>query len=84
MPSAYRNLTRPLLAVALVYRDGRLERGATRGDGRTGEDITPNVRTLRQVPDRLTGDDVPPLLEVRGEVFMATSDFAAVNERLVA
>jgi DNA ligase (NAD+) len=72
------------LAVALVYRDGRLERGATRGDGRTGEDITPNVRTLRQVPERLTGDDVPPLLEVRGEVFMATSDFAAVNERLVA
>ncbi len=72
------------LAVALVYRNGKLERGATRGDGRQGEDITPNVRTLRQVPDRLTGDDVPPLLEVRGEVFMATSDFAAVNERLVA
>jgi DNA ligase (NAD+) len=43
------------LAVALVYRDGRLERAATRGDGRTGEDITPNVRTLRSVPERLTG-----------------------------
>lgn len=71
------------LAVALVYRDGRLVRAATRGDGRTGEDITPNVRTLRQVPEVLTGD-VPPLLEVRGEVFIATSDFAAINERLLA
>jgi DNA ligase (NAD+) len=59
------------LAVALVYRNGRLERGATRGDG-------------RQVPERLTGNDVPALLEVRGEVFMATQDFADVNERLVA
>ena len=72
------------LAVALVYRDGRLVRAATRGDGRTGEDITPNVRTLRSVPDRLIGDDVPALLEVRGEVFIATADFAALNERLVA
>jgi DNA ligase (NAD+) len=72
------------LAVALVYRDGRLARAATRGDGRTGEDITPNVRTLRSVPDRLRGDDVPALLEVRGEVFIATSDFAAINEGLTA
>jgi DNA ligase (NAD+) len=72
------------LAVALVYRDGLLVRAATRGDGRTGEDITPNVRTLKSVPKRLTGDDVPPLLEVRGEVFLATADFAAVNEKLVA
>ena len=72
------------LAVALVYRDGRLVRGATRGDGRTGEDITPNVRTLASVPDRLVGDGIPPLLEVRGEVFLATADFAALNERLVA
>jgi DNA ligase (NAD+) len=71
------------LAVALVYRDGHLVRAATRGDGRTGEDITPNVRTLRSVPSRLTGDDVPPLLEVRGEVFLATDDFARLNERLV-
>ena len=71
------------LAVALVYRDGRLVRGATRGDGRTGEDITPNVRTLRQVPAELTGDDVPPLLEVRGEVYIATADFTALNARLV-
>jgi DNA ligase (NAD+) len=72
------------LAVALVYRDGVLIRAATRGDGRTGEDITPNVRTLKSVPKRLTGDDVPPLLEVRGEVFLATADFATVNEKLVA
>ena len=72
------------LAVALVYRDGRLVRAATRGDGRTGEDITPNVRTLRSVPAVLTGDGVPSLLEVRGEVFLATADFAAVNERMAA
>ena len=71
------------LAVALVYRDGVLVRAATRGDGRTGEDITPNVRTLKGVPDRLVGEDVPPLLEVRGEVFIATDDFAALNARLV-
>jgi DNA ligase (NAD+) len=72
------------LAVALVYRDGLLVRAATRGDGRTGEDITPNVKTLKSVPKRLTGDDIPPLVEVRGEVFLATADFAAVNEKLVA
>ncbi|HUR14858.1 MAG TPA: NAD-dependent DNA ligase LigA [Mycobacteriales bacterium] len=71
------------LAVALVYRDGVLVRAATRGDGRTGEDITPNVRTLRSVPKRLVGGDVPPLLEVRGEVFLATADFAVVNDKLV-
>jgi len=71
------------LAVALVYRDGVLQRGATRGDGRTGEDITPNVRTVRNVPTRLTGD-YPPLLEVRGEVFMATQDFLDLNAKLVA
>ena len=72
------------LAVALVYRDGRLVRGATRGDGRTGEDITPNVRTLPSIPERLVGKDIPSLLEVRGEVFMASADFGALNERLVA
>jgi DNA ligase (NAD+) len=72
------------LAVALVYRNGVLSRAATRGDGRTGEDITPNVRTLRSVPDRLAGKGWPAVLEVRGEVFMAASDFTAVNERLGA
>ena len=71
------------LAVALVYRDGRLVRAATRGDGRTGEDITGNVRTLAGVPHRLQGEDVPALLEVRGEVFIATDDFTALNARLV-
>ena len=72
------------LAVDLVYEQGRLTRAATRGDGRTGEDITPNIRTLRSVPAWLTGDDVPALLEVRGEVFIATDDFARLNEGLVA
>jgi DNA ligase (NAD+) len=76
------------LAIALVYRDGRLERAATRGDGRTGEDVTPNVRTLQNVPDVLVAGKgarpVPPLIEVRGEVYFPVSDFAALNESLVA
>ncbi|MDT7549070.1 MAG: ligase [Actinomycetota bacterium] len=71
------------LAVALVYRDGYLERAATRGDGRMGEDITPNVRTVRNVPNRLKGSGWPSVLEVRGEVFIATADFEALNERLM-
>ncbi|WP_433501622.1 NAD-dependent DNA ligase LigA [Sphaerimonospora sp. CA-214678] len=71
------------LAVALVYEKGRLVRAATRGDGRTGEDITPNVRTLRDVPDRLTGDDTPDLLEVRGEVFLPVEGFERLNEQLM-
>jgi DNA ligase (NAD+) len=71
------------LAVDLVYRDGRLVSAATRGDGRTGEDITGNVRTLAGVPDRLSGKGIPALLEVRGEVFIATEDFAQLNARLV-
>jgi DNA ligase (NAD+) len=71
------------LAVNLVYRDGRLVRGATRGDGRTGEDVTPNVRTLDNVPDRLIGDDVPSVLEVRGEVFFPVERFEALNAALV-
>jgi DNA ligase (NAD+) len=71
------------LAVALVYRDGVLERAATRGDGRMGEDITPNVRTVRNVPNRLKGTGWPAVLEVRGEVFIATADFAALNKRLM-
>ena len=71
------------LAVNLVYENGRLVRGATRGDGRTGEDVTPNVRTLDNVPDRLTGDDVPSVLEVRGEVFFPVERFEALNAALV-
>ncbi|MGH8961142.1 MAG: NAD-dependent DNA ligase LigA [Jatrophihabitantaceae bacterium] len=71
------------LAINLVYRDGRLTRGATRGDGRTGEDVTPNVRTIANVPDRLTGKAVPALLEVRGEVFFPVERFAELNAGLV-
>jgi DNA ligase (NAD+) len=69
------------LAVSILYRDGVLERAATRGDGAVGEDITENVRTIRAVPLKLRGDDYPPLLEVRGEVFMPKSAFEALNER---
>jgi DNA ligase (NAD+) len=72
------------LAVALVYRNGALVRGATRGDGTTGEDITPNVRTIRAVPARLTGPDVPAELEVRGEVFFPVAGFHELNEQLGA
>lgn len=71
------------LAVDLVYEGGRLVRAATRGDGRTGEDITPNVRTLASVPSRLRGPAVPELLEVRGEVFFPTERFAELNAALV-
>ncbi|MEU6784507.1 NAD-dependent DNA ligase LigA [Nonomuraea angiospora] len=71
------------LAIALVYRDGRLERGATRGDGRTGDDVTANVRTIKGVPHRLTGDDVPSLVEVRGEVYIPVEDFKQLNEQLI-
>jgi DNA ligase (NAD+) len=71
------------LAVDLVYENGRLVRAATRGDGRTGEDITANVRTLDQVPTRLTGGAVPELLEVRGEVFFPVDQFEALNVTLI-
>ena len=69
------------LAVNLTYEHGRLVRGATRGDGRTGEDVTPNVRSIADVPDRLAGDDVPALLEVRGEVYFPVADFDAAQRR---
>ncbi|WP_228389364.1 NAD-dependent DNA ligase LigA [Cumulibacter manganitolerans] len=72
------------LAIDLVYENGRLVRGATRGDGRVGEDITSNARAVKNIPDRLTGDDVPELLEVRGEVYFPVADFTALNEQLVA
>jgi DNA ligase (NAD+) len=67
------------LAISLVYRDGVLERGATRGNGEIGEDVTHNLRTIGQIP--LHVEDVPPLLEVRGEVYMSLKDFAELNER---
>jgi len=75
------------LAINLLYRDGRLVRALTRGDGRTGEDVTLNARTLRDVPDRLAGTDgfpVPTLVEVRGEVFFTVEDFAELNAKIVA
>ncbi len=72
------------LAIDLVYESGRLVRAATRGDGRTGEDVTLNVRTIHGIPHRLTGDGVPELLEVRGEVFLPVAGFAALNEAQVA
>ncbi|MET8857795.1 NAD-dependent DNA ligase LigA [Streptomyces sp. NPDC004579] len=72
------------LAVNLTYERGRLTRAATRGDGRTGEDITPNVRTITEIPDRLTGDHVPDLVEIRGEVYFPMEKFEELNARLVA
>jgi DNA ligase (NAD+) len=72
------------LALDLVYRDGRLVSAATRGDGTVGEDVTANVRTIATIPSRLTGDDVPDVVEVRGEVFMRLEEFTALNEGLVA
>jgi DNA ligase (NAD+) len=71
-------------AISLVYENGELSRGATRGDGRQGEDVTPNLRTIPSIPLRILGDDPPPVLEVRGEVYMPLSGFNAFNERLVA
>jgi len=70
------------LAIDLVYERGRLARAATRGDGRTGEDVTPNVKTIKSIPGRLAGDDVPELLEVRGEVFLPEAAFDRLNESL--
>jgi DNA ligase (NAD+) len=70
------------LAVALVYRKGRLDRAATRGDGVTGEEVTPNVKTIAAVPNRLTGTGWPDVLEVRGEVFLPISAFEELNVRL--
>ncbi|MDH2387197.1 NAD-dependent DNA ligase LigA [Streptomyces sp. HNM0663] len=71
------------LAVNLTYEKGRLTRAATRGDGRTGEDITPNVRTIGGIPDRLKGDRIPDLVEIRGEVYFPMHAFEELNARLV-
>jgi DNA ligase (NAD+) len=67
------------IAVSLLYREGRLERGATRGDGSTGEDITHNVRTVASIPLRLRGKGYPPLLEVRGEIYLPRAGFEQLN-----
>ncbi|MFI9625643.1 NAD-dependent DNA ligase LigA [Streptomyces sp. NPDC052042] len=72
------------LAVNLTYEHGRLTRAATRGDGRTGEDITPNIRTIAEIPHRLKGDRIPAVVEIRGEVFFPMHAFEELNARLVA
>ncbi|MEY6431489.1 NAD-dependent DNA ligase LigA [Thioalkalicoccus limnaeus] len=72
------------LAISLLYEDGSFVRGATRGDGQRGEDVTAQVRTIRAVPLRLQGDGWPALFEVRGEVFLPRAAFDALNERLRA
>ncbi|MDQ0845252.1 NAD-dependent DNA ligase LigA [Streptomyces sp. V1I6] len=72
------------LAVNLTYEKGRLTRAATRGDGRVGEDITPNVRTIAGIPDRLGGDRIPDLVEIRGEVYFPMEQFQELNARRVA
>jgi len=71
-------------AISLTYQDGVLVTGATRGNGVVGEDVTANLRTLRDVPLRLRGDDVPPLLEIRGEVYYPFSGFEKMNAERVA
>ena len=71
------------LAIDLVYRDGALVKAATRGDGRTGEDVTPNIRTIASIPARLKGTGHPAVLEVRGEVFMPVEAFGKLNESLL-
>jgi DNA ligase (NAD+) len=75
------------LSISLLYRDGAFVRGATRGDGRRGEDVTVNLRTMRSISLRMQlpeGETPPPVLEVRGEVYMPLSGFRELNERLVA
>lgn len=69
------------LAVSLLYEDGKLVRGATRGDGSTGEDISTNVRTVRNIPLKLHGSGWPAVLEVRGEIYMPKAGFEALNAR---
>jgi DNA ligase (NAD+) len=69
------------LAMSLLFEQGKLVRAATRGDGRVGEDVTPNVRTIASIPETLSGPDVPAVVEVRGEVFMPTAAFEKLNSR---
>ena len=71
------------LAVALVYEDGRFTQGATRGDGRRGDNITPNLKTIRSVPQRLRVDHAPQRFEVRGEVYLPKPAFQRLNEQLL-
>ena len=68
------------LAISLLYRDGVLVQAATRGDGTTGEDVTQNVKTVANIPLRLHGDNIPKLIEVRGEILMLKADFITLNQ----
>ena len=70
------------LAMALTYEQGRLSVGATRGDGLIGEDWTPNIRTLRTIPQKLRGEQIPEKVEVRGEIYMSTKSFEQLNEQM--
>ena len=72
------------VAVSLLYRDGLLVRGATRGDGTVGEDITANVRTINSIPLKLVSSDIPSLLEVRGEIYLPRAGFEALNAKAIA
>ena len=71
------------LAISLLYRKGLLERAATRGDGRTGEDVTLNIRTIDAIPLKLRGNDFPPLIEIRGEVVMPKAGFEKLNQQQI-
>ncbi len=71
-------------AINLTYENGRFARGLTRGDGVQGEDVTPNLRTIKMIPLQMRGNDAPPVLEVRGEVYMPLDGFRAANEALAA
>src|SRR4029077_9585280 len=69
------------LSMSLRYEDGKLVKAATRGDGSEGEDVTANIRTIKEVPNELKGKDVPAVCEVRGEIYMTKPEFIALNKR---
>ncbi len=72
------------LAIELIYENGRFIQGSTRGDGVIGEDVTENLKTIKNLPLSLSGKKIPPLLEVRGEVFIRKADFKRMNDQLLA
>ncbi len=72
------------VSISLTYENGKFTRAATRGDGRIGEDVTANVRTIADIPDRISGPDLPDRIDVRGEIYMSAKHFAALNETELA